>query len=319
MCACTLLVAAPLASALLATTLSAVNGDEVLGAPATNTTIDGLPFVTLLPPTVAVIPTLPATVLVKVITALPKASVVTVALPTIVPVPLAIANTTDWFATGFPLASVICACTLLVAMPLASALLVTTLSAVNGDEVLGAPATNTTIDGLPFVTLLPPTVAVIPTLPATVLVKVITALPKASVVTVALPTIVPVPLAIANTTDWFATGFPLASVICACTLLVAMPLASALLATTLSAVNGDEVLGIPATNTTVAGLPFVILLPPTVAVIPTFPATVLVKVITAFPFASVVTLLKPTKLPTPLAMVKVTAKLAIGLPKPSVT
>src|ERR1017187_9334451 len=186
MCACTLLVAAPLASALLATTLSPYKGVYVLGIPATNTTVAGLPFVILLPPTVAVIPTFPATVLVKVITALPKASVVTVALPTIVPVPLAIANTTDWFATGFPLASVICACTLLVAMPLASAFLATTLSPFNGDEVLGIPATNTTVAGLPFVILLPPTVAVIPTFPATVLVKVITALPKASVVTVAL-------------------------------------------------------------------------------------------------------------------------------------
>src|ERR1019366_3216991 len=112
---------------------------------------------------------------------------------------------------------------------------------------------------------------------------------------------------------------PKASAMCACTLLVAAPLDSALLVTTLSAVNGDEVLGGPATNTTIAGLPFVILLPPTVAVIPTLPATVLVKGIAAFPFASVVTLLKPTKLPTPLAMVKITAKLAIGLPKTSVT
>src|SRR5450631_365218 len=167
--------------------------------------------------------------------ALPLLSVVTVALPTKLAVPLAIVNTTDWFATGLPKASVICACTLLVATPLADALLVTTLSAVKGDAVLGGPVTNTTIAGLPFVILLPPTVAVIPTLPATVLVKVITALPKASVVTVALPTIVAVPLAIANTTDWFATVLPKASLICACTLLVATPLASALLITTLSA------------------------------------------------------------------------------------
>jgi hypothetical protein len=110
-------------------------------------------------------------------------------------------NTTDWFATGLPKASVMCACTLLVATPFASALFVTTLSAVVGEEVLGGPTTNTTTAGLPFVILLPPTVAVIPTLPATVLVSVITAFPFASVVTVALPTIVPVPLAILKVTD----------------------------------------------------------------------------------------------------------------------
>jgi hypothetical protein len=272
----------------------------------------------LLPPTVAVTPTLPATVLVSVITAFPLASVVTVALPTIAPAPLAIANVTDWLATGFPFASVMCACTLFVEFPFAVAPVVTTLKAVVGDDVLAAPATNTTVAGLPLSMFAPFTVAVIPTLPATVLVNVMIALPLASVVTVPLPTIAPVPLATANVTDWLATGFPFASVMCACTLFVELPFAVAPVVTTLKAVVGDDVLAAPATNTTVAGLPLGMLAPMTVAVSPTLPATVLVSVITAFPFASVVTVALPTIAPVPLAIANVTDWLATGFPFASV-
>jgi hypothetical protein len=85
---------------------------------------------------------LPATVLVKSIVATPLAFVVTVELPTIVPVPLAMAKVTEVLATGLPLASVIVALTLLVAVPFATAPVVTTVNLVAGLVVLGAPATN---------------------------------------------------------------------------------------------------------------------------------------------------------------------------------
>jgi hypothetical protein len=101
-----------------------------------------------------------------------------------------------------------CACTLFVELPFAVAPVVTTLKAVVGDDVLAAPATNTTVAGLPLGMFAPFTVAVIPTLPATVLVNVMIALPFASVVTVALPTIAPAPLAIANVTDWLGIELP---------------------------------------------------------------------------------------------------------------
>src|SRR5579871_5376121 len=200
----------------------------------------------LFPFTVAVIFTLPGTVLVNVITASPFASVVTVALPTKVPVPLAIANVTEVFVIGLLLASATCAFTLFVEVPSAVAPVVTTISLVL--LFAGLPLTKVTVAGLPFVILFPPTVAVMPTLPATVLVSVIVALPLASVVTVVLPTNVAVPLAIANVTDALATTLPLASVICAFTLFVEVPFAVAPVVTTLNAVVLTVTSGGPATN-----------------------------------------------------------------------
>jgi hypothetical protein len=76
--------------------------------------------------------------------------------------------------------------------------------------------------------------------------------------------------------------------------------------------------GTIAVNVTVAGLPLVIALPFTVAVIPTFPAVVLVNDIIAFPFESVVTVVLPIKVPAPLAIVKTTVAPLTGLPLASV-
>jgi hypothetical protein len=142
MVALTLFVATPLAVAPVVTTVKVVPGLVVLGAPATNCTVAGLPFVIEEPPTVAVMPTLPATVLVNVIVATPLALVVTVVPPTIVPVPLAMAKVTDALGTGLPKASTMVALTLFVAAPFANAPVVTTLSIVPGALVLGDPATN---------------------------------------------------------------------------------------------------------------------------------------------------------------------------------
>ena len=86
--------------------------------------------------------TFPATVLVKVIVATPLALVVRVPLPTIVPVPLAMVKVTEAKSTGFPLASTMVALTLLVALPFASAPVVTTVNLVPGLLVLGELATN---------------------------------------------------------------------------------------------------------------------------------------------------------------------------------
>ena len=132
----------PSATALFVTTDKAVVGDPVFGGPAANKTIAGLPKLIWLPPTVAVISTLPATVLVKVMVATPLALVVRVAPPTIVPVPLAMAKVTEALGTGLPLASVMVALTLLVAVPFARAPVVTTVSLVELSEVLGPPAAN---------------------------------------------------------------------------------------------------------------------------------------------------------------------------------
>jgi hypothetical protein len=52
------------------------------------------------------------------------------------------AKVTEVLATGLPLASVIVALTLLVAVPLATAPVVTTVNLVAGLVVLGGPATN---------------------------------------------------------------------------------------------------------------------------------------------------------------------------------
>jgi hypothetical protein len=93
-----------------------------------------------------------------------------------------------------------CAFTLFVAVLFAIALFVTTVNNVVLTITLGGPDINVTIAGLPFVIAFPLMLAPILTLPATALVNVIVASPFALVVAVALPTIVPVPLKIANVT-----------------------------------------------------------------------------------------------------------------------
>ena len=117
-----------------------------------------------LPPTVAVIPTEPATVLVNVMTASPLASVVTTFVPTKFPVPLAILKVTAILGSTFPLASVMCAFTLLVAEPLATAPVVTTLNVLTVKS--GTSGIKTTCAGLPNMIDKPPTFAVMFAIPA---------------------------------------------------------------------------------------------------------------------------------------------------------
>ena len=91
-------------------------------------------------------------------------------------------------------------------------------------------------------------------------------------------------------------------------------MAVALLATTVKVVAGLVTEATPATNVTTAGLPLIILLPFTVAPIPTLPATRLVSVMIALPLPLVLTLVLPTIVPVPLSMLKITVWLETGLP-----
>ena len=253
-------------------------------------------------------PTDPATVLVKAIVATPLALVVTVPLPTNVPVPLAMEKVTEALGTGLPNASTMVALTLLVAVPFAIAPVVTTVRFVPAEPVLGAPATNSTVAGLPVVIEAPPTVAVMPTEPATVLVREIVAIPLEFVVTVLDPTKVPLPLEIVNVTVAFGTALPNESTIAASTVLVAVPLATAPVVTTERLLR--EASGLPGTNMTRAGVPKMIDWPLTFAVIEAVPAIVLVKVMIASPFTSVNAPMPPV---APF-IVKTTCWLTTGLP-----
>ncbi len=136
--------------------------------------------------------------------------------------PLSAVKFTVCPATGLPCASVTRACTALVTIPLASALLRVIVRLPSIRVALLASATKVvfTVWRESF------TSAVTDVVPAVVLVRVAVATPSAAVSAVGLMV---APLSAVKLTVCPATGLPRASVTRACTALVAMPLASALL------------------------------------------------------------------------------------------
>ena len=259
----------------------------------------------LLPLMLAVTFATPDLVFVRVVVAIPSASVVADAVVTVAP--LVAVKVTATPETRLPLTSVTIAFTALVAVPLAFALSVVTVRLPS--LMVAVPLSATKV--VSTVWLAPLTLAVTFATPALVLLSVVVAIPLTSVVAEAV--VIVAPLVAVKVTVASFTRLPFASVTIAFTALVAEPSAFALSVVTVRLPELIPAVLLSARKVVSTDW----LLPLTVAVTLVIPDLLLVSVVVATPSASVVAEAVITV--APLEAEKLTLCPARTLPFASVT